>query len=187
MPRQDHTVYEEWLYLEQDGGLSVAERAELHRHLLSCSRCRREGARIPALFDFLSDERVEVRQGFSDEVMASLPPAGWEARNPRAWVAAAVLLAMLGVASALLVGFGGEMPGTGVFGAMAELFISTVTAGAGLLSASWQGIGMAVREAVGGSPVQTLVFTLFVVGIDVIFLRALMRSWRRPAHAANEE
>jgi anti-sigma factor RsiW len=187
MPRQNHSTYEEWLYLEADGGLSTAERAQLHRHLLSCSRCRRESEQVPALFEFLSSGQVEVREGFSDEVMAALPAAGWEARNPRSWVVAAVLLIALGGLSALLVGAGGEMQGTGVVGAIAELFLTTVTAGAGLLSASWQGIGMAVSEAIGGSALQTLVFTIFVVGVDVLFLRSLIRSWRRPAVSARSE
>lgn len=188
MSRQDHSIYEEWLYLEADGGLSTSERAQLHRHLLSCSRCRRESDQVPALFEFLASGQVEVREGFDQQVMAALPAAGWEARNPRSWVVAVALLVTLGALSALLVGAGGgEMQGSGMVGAVAELFLSAVTAGAGLLTASWQGIGMAVSEAIGGSPMQMLIFTIFVVGVDVLFLRSLIRSWRRPALAARSE
>lgn len=180
MPRDpDHNVFLEWLYLEADGGLTTSERAQLHRHLLSCARCRREREELPALFDLMSSDRVAVREDFTEQVMSSLPPAGWQARNPRSWVAAAVVMVLLSGASALLIGAGaGEIPGGGALVAIAELFRSTVTAGAGLLAASWQGLGMAVGEAVGGSPVQTIVFALFVLAVDILFLRLLMRSWK---------
>lgn len=181
MPRDpDHNVFLEWLYLEADGGLTTAERARLHRHLLSCVRCRREKERLPALFELLAAGRVETREGFTERVMASLPAAGWEARQPRSWVAAALILAALTGLSALLVGSGGAaaLPGAGALVAIVELFRSTVAAGAGLLAASWQGLGMAVGELIGGSPVETAVFALFVLFVDVLFLRFLMRSWR---------
>ena len=177
----DHNVYLEWLYLEADGGLAGADRAQLQRHLLSCAECRHEQERLPVLFDLLSSDRVEVREGFTEQVMSSLPPAGWEARHPRAWVSAAAVLAVLIGFSALLVGTsGGQIEGVGAVVAIAELFRSTITAGSGLLAASWQGLGMAVGEIAGGSPMQTAVFALFVLGVNVLFFRLLMRSWRRP-------
>lgn len=180
MPRDpDHNVFLEWLYLEADGGLSTAERAQLHRHLLSCARCRREKQELPALFELLASDRVEVDEEFTARVMSSLPPAGWEARHPRSWISAVVILVLLSGLSALLVGAGaGELPGAGVLVAIAELFRSTVTAGAGLLAASWQGLGAAVGAVIGGSPVQALVFALFVLGVDILFIRFLMRSWK---------
>ncbi len=175
----DHNVYLEWLYLEADGGLSTAERAQLHRHLLSCARCRREKEELPALFELLASDRVEVREGFTEEVMSSLPAAAWEARYPRSWIAAVSILVVLSGLSAILVGAGaGELPGAGALVAIAELLRSTVTAGAGLLAASWQGLGMAVGEIIGTSPVQTAVFALFVLGVDILFLRFLIRSWK---------
>ncbi len=178
---QDHNVYLEWLYLEADGGLAGSDRALLQRHLLSCAECRREREQLPALFDLLSSGRVEVREDFADRVMSSLPPAGWEARHPRTWTAAAAVLAVLIGLSALLVGLsGGELEGVGAVVAIAELFRSTITAGSGLLAASWHGLGMAIGEVVVGSPVQTGVFALFVLGVNVLFVRLLMRSWRRP-------
>lgn len=177
----EHNVYLEWLYLEADGELSGPERARLDRHLVSCAECRRVRDELPALFDLLDSDRVEVRPGFTDEVMSALPPAGWEARHPRAWVsAAAVLVALIGL-SALLVGTsGGQMEGVGVVVAIAELFRSTMTAGAGLLTASWQGLGMAMGEIAGASPAQMGVFALFVLGVNVLFVRLLLRSWRKP-------
>ena len=78
-----------------------------------------------------------------------------------------------------VVGMGSEAaPGGGVFAAILDLFASTMMAGAGLLAASWQGLGMAVGEITGGSAVQTGVFALLVLGVDVLFLRFLVRSWR---------
>ncbi len=191
MPREtDHNVFLEWLYLEADGGLSTAERAQLHRHLLSCARCRREKEELPALFELLASDRVEVRDGFTEKVMSALPAAGWEARHPRSWIVAAALIAALGGLSAILVGAGaGDLPGSGALVAIAELFRSTVSAGAGLLGASWQGLGMAVGQIVGGSATQAIVFGLFVVAVDVLFLRFLIRSWssERAAQGAKRE
>lgn len=178
---QDHNQYLEWLYLEADGGLAGPDRARLQHHLLSCAECRREREQLPALFDLLASDRVEVREGFADQVMSSLPPAGWEARYPRAWISAAAVLAVLIGFSALLVGTsGGQLEGVGAVLAIVELFRSTITAGSGLLAASWQGLGMAVGEIAGGSPLQTAVFALFVLGVNVLFARLLLRSWRRP-------
>ncbi len=180
MPRDpDHSVYREWLYLEADGGLTTPERARLHRHLLSCARCRREKEQLPALFELLAGSRVEAREDLVERVMSSLPPAGWEARHPRSWIVAALLLAAVSGLSALMVGGGaGQLPGASALVSIAELFRSTIAAGAGLLAASWQGLGMAVGELIGRSPVETIVFALFVLGVDVLFLRFLVRSWR---------
>ena len=63
MSRQDHNIYEEWLYLEADGGLSTAERAQLHRHLLSCSRCRKESREVPAVPRVRPVPRARVARG----------------------------------------------------------------------------------------------------------------------------
>ncbi len=178
----DHNQYLEWLYLEADGELAAAERAQLQHHLLSCAECRREQEELPALFDLLSSDEIEVREGFTDEVMSSLPAAGWEARHPRAWVAAAALLvALVGISTLLVTLSGAEPQGLGALVAIGELFGSAVTAGAGLLTASWQGLGMAAGEVVGGSVAQTIAFTLFVLGVNVLFVRLLLRSWKREA------
>ncbi len=185
---RDHNVFQEWLYLEADGGLTTAERAQLHRHLLSCSRCRREKEELPALFEMLSSDRVEVREGFTEAVMSSLPAAGWESRHPRSWIAAAAILIGLIGLSAMLVGTGGaELPGAGPLLAIAELFRSAATAGAGLLTASWQGLGMAVGESLGGSPLPMIVFAIFVLALDVLFVRFLLRSWSAREHAAQAD
>lgn len=181
----DHNLYTEWIYLDADGGLEPAERAQLDRHLLSCAECRREKDELPALFDLLSSDRVPLADDFTDRVMSSLPAAGWEARHPRSWVAAAIALVVLvGLSAGLVVS--SSAPAAGPLAAVIDLFAAAATAGAGLLAASWQGLGMAVGELVGGSALQTGVFALFVLCLDVLFVRFLMRSWRREAPARSE-
>lgn len=184
----EHAVYEEWLHLEPDGGLTTAERARLHRHLLSCAECRRESEELPELFGLLDGSKVPVEEGFGERVMSALPAAGWQARRPRSWsVAAALLVALLGLSATLVSidGAGGvesALPIGGALLAIVELFRSTLLAGAGLSTASWQGLGMAVGELLHGSPVNTAVFALFVLGIDFLFIRLLMRTARARAH-----
>ena len=108
-------------------------RAQLERHLLSCDECRQEREQLPALFDLLATSRVDPAPDFTDRVMSSLPPAGWEARHPRAWVAAAMVLVVLGALSAALAGIGaGTGQTAGPVTAIFDLFASAMTAGAGL-------------------------------------------------------
>ena len=105
---------------------------------------------LEALDHLLAQARVPVREDFSRQVMAALPVAPWQrqASKSRLWVAALVAAFTLG--SVLLLGAGS---GRGPVSAVAELFVTTLTAGAGFLAASWGGIGSAVDAALGGSPV----------------------------------
>ena len=184
----DHNTYLEWVYLDADGGLGPAERSRLQRHLLTCAECRREREALPALFDLLESERMAPDDAFVDRVMSSLPPTAWEARHPRGLIAASVALVLLVGGVSLLAALGStQAPGAGPLMAVIDLFGSAVLAGAGLLGASWQGLGMVAGELLGGSATGIAVFTLFVLGIDFLFLRLLMRSWKLRTVAARAE
>ena len=177
IPPQEHRTYQEWLYLEIDGELSSAERSELARHLEGCGECRAERRAVARLERELVAARIEVDPALERDVLSNLPAAGWEARSPKAWkwaVACVVLLA----ASAVVAGRGAETaaPVAGTVAAVADLFATTAVAGAGLLSASWQGLGLALGELFGGSKLTLGVFTLFVLGLDVLFVRFLLRG-----------
>ncbi len=116
-------------------------------------------------------------------MLSALPPTGWESRYPRAWAGALVLLALLAAATTVVVALGsgdpsGRLPLGAAAVALAELFRSALLAGAGLLSASWQGLGMAIWEALGGSKLSFALFAVLVLGVDLLFLRFLSRSWR---------
>ena len=66
---------------------------------------------------------------------------------------------------------------------MAELFRSAALAGAGLLTASWSGVGLALGEVLSRSTMGFVAFGVFVLGIDCLFLRYLWRQSRQEALA----
>lgn len=188
MPGETHDTFREWLFLELDGGLQPAEKSRLEAHLRVCDECRRERAGAASLARLLDASRVPVRQGFAREVVSALPATGWQGRHPRSWAAALVLLVALGAAAAATVATGGGLaeglPLAGALGAIAELLRSTALAGAGLLTASWRGVGLALEEALGGSTLNLVVFGVLVLGLDLLFIRFLLRSSRRAQAAA---
>jgi len=79
----DHSTYQEWLHSEVDGGLTTGERSQLRDHLVYCEQCKAERGELIRLEQLLADSHLAVRADFCDEVMASLPAAGWEAGGSR--------------------------------------------------------------------------------------------------------
>lgn len=186
----DHGTYQMWLHLEPDGELTRAELGALARHLAACAACRAERREIAALGDRLAAAAVAADPALARNVMANLPPAGWEARNPRSWTAALGLLALLGVAAAVAARLGAAEPApalAGAFVALLDLFRSAALAGAGLIGASWRGVGLALGEALADSPVGFIVFGVLVAALDVLFVRFLLRAMRGAgAHEAEQ-
>jgi anti-sigma factor RsiW len=182
MNRPDHTTYREWLNLDADGTLPREERARLDEHLAACPECRRERDELAALARLFQETRIPVRQDFREAVLAALPAAGWEGRSSRAWrfpVAAFVLLA--GVAAALLSAgsiAGAEGSGLGTLAAVFEMVWATALAGAGLLKASWKGIGIVVEDVLS-SPLTLGAFGVFVLCLNLLLISLVRR--RRPA------
>lgn len=183
MSVESHDTYREWLHLDA-GELSSRERQRMRLHLDDCPECRAERSAVDRLQRALVASRIEVAPRFRARVVGSLPTAGWESRHPRSWIAAvAVALALL-VGSATVTALAGgaaDAPALWLaLAAVADLFGTTALAGAGLLAASWQGLGLAVREAMGdGWVTPMVVFGLFVLGLDLLFVRLLVRSRRR--------
>ncbi len=162
-------AFEEDLELES-GDLSLAERAAL--------------ARVTTL---LADSRIEVRPDFRTAVMAALPPAGWESRHPRTWtfpLAACFLLATLGASAVVFFLGGGAQTGAGagLFGAVfaiGNLLQAAALAGAGLLTATWKGFGLAIGEALS-SPVRMILFGALVVALNFLLLSLIRRRREAP-------
>lgn len=178
----DHDTYREWLDLEIDDGLEPAQRERLAAHLEACAECREERLRSIALAERLAAARVEVRPGFAAEVVAALEPAPWEARRPSAWRWPLALLVVLAAGSAALsslaattAGFGGWWAAAG---AIAEMLVAGLVAGAGMAGATWSGVGAAIGDWLGGSPVRLVVALVAVVLLNVLALRSLRRRPR---------
>lgn len=178
---RDHSDFEEMLYLDTDGQLSAGERRRLEQHVAACSACRSERQSIARLGSLLDSSRLEVTREFTDRVLAALPEAGWEGRARTGLRAAALVFALLSVLAAV-VGLGGREAVGGPLGgaviALLELFASAVAAGAGLLTASWRGLGLALGDVFRDSAAALAAFGLVVLGVDALLLRYL---WRRRA------
>jgi len=182
MTRPDHDTYREWLNLEVDGCLPAARHAELDRHLASCADCRTEREELLAFEGLLQKNRIPVRADFKDTVLSSLPVAGWENRHPKTWgFPAAVVLLFAGIAAALfgssrLEGAGG---GASALLALADMLGSTVQAGAGLLAATWKGLGLAFAEVIA-SPVSLGAVAILVISLNLLLLSLLRRRRAAP-------
>lgn len=183
MHAMDCGGFREWLELEADGRLDGEERHELDRHASGCAACREERRVLAALRRTLERSRVGVRAGFTAEVMARLPAAGWEGSAPRAWRLPLALLAAFAAAAAALVGvssarFHPGVPFAGAVAAVADMFQTAALAGAGMLAASWRGIGLAVRELFSTSPGTVVAFVVLVVAVDLLAIALIRR--RKP-------
>lgn len=186
MDATDHTTYREWIDLDADGALGATERQRLEAHLGACGDCRSERQALGRLGAMFTDGRVPVREGFRSQVLAALPAAGWEARNRRSWLlplaVAAVLAAVavgLGVLGSSPLGPAGSL--LGALDAVAGLAAAGALAGAGLLAASWKGVGLVTLEAVGATPGGLVAFVVLVICLNLLLLSLLRR--RRTAAA----
>lgn len=165
----------DWLHLDLDDRLGAEQRDLLRAALRrdpSLARERRELARLDSM---LTDSRVPVGPEFTQQVMSALPPAGWEARHPRGWSFAAGLLLLLGSLSAALVGMGSARVQEGgsfltALAAVGDMFRSAALAGAGLLGASWKGLGLAMGDLLAGSLGSVVALGALVLCLNVLFI-----------------
>lgn len=182
MKRPDHNTYREWLNLDVDGVLPREHRAALDEHLAGCAECQAEREDLLALETLFHKASVPVRPDLRGQVLAALPSAGWESRSPRTWAFPAAVFALFaGLATFAL---GGNWNGgshsslLSALAAVAGMFRASAVAGAGLIAASWKGLGMAFAAALA-SPVSLGAFGLFVLCLNLLLISLLRR--RRPA------
>ena len=187
MTRPDHSTYREWLNLDADGALPAESRARLDEHLTGCPECRAERAELFALSNLLQRSSVPVRPDFRQQVMSSLPSAGWESRSPRTWAfPAAVFVLLAGVAAFTM---GGRSPHSSLLSALAAvagMFRASAVAGAGLISASWKGLGMAFAATLS-SPMSLGAFGIFVLCVNLVLVSLLRRRRAGAAETAGRE
>ncbi len=186
----DHGIWEERLQLRFDGELEPEREAALDDHVAGCAKCRSEQAQLEELRAVLADGAISVRPDFTSAVMNALPPAGWEAKSARAWAMPLGLVGLLGSAAAIVAGISAAKvepggPASGAFGAIFGMFSTAVLAGAGLLQASWRGVGLALGNALQGSWVNLAAFGLGVIGLNVLLFRLLRRDRTAPGTIRN--
>ncbi|HEX3556802.1 MAG TPA: zf-HC2 domain-containing protein [Thermoanaerobaculia bacterium] len=184
MNRPDHSTFREWLNLDADGMLAPEERARLEEHLAGCEECRREREELIAFEKLLERSALPVRSGFADAVMAALPAAGWEARSPRTWRFPLAVAAMLMLVAGLMMAgstSGASAPsGLAALDAVGGMLRAATLAGAGLLGASWKGIGLIVEDVIA-SPVSLGAFGFLVLCLNLLLVSLVRR--RRPSAA----
>jgi anti-sigma factor RsiW len=185
MNRPDHSTYREWLNLEIDGCLPPGQQAQMEAHLSSCPECRAEREKLRALGDLLRRSTIQVPPDFSERVMAALPAAGWEARHPRTWSFPAAVFLLLGAIAAGVLGSGSPRLGSlyALAVAVAGMLRAVVVAGAGLLAASWRGVGMVVADQLS-SPISLTAFAILVLCLNLLLISLLRR--RRGSEAQSE-
>lgn len=185
---KEHLDFVELAYLESDGELEPAEARDLAAHAARCADCQAIRGQVPRLESLLSEARIEPDPDLSRRVLQSLPATAWEMRRPGSWkLAAAVFFGLFGGAYVLSLrseSLGEALPLLGTLAAMAELFRSAALAGAGLLAASWSGVGLALGEILSRSVLGYAAFGVFVLGIDCLLVRYLWRLSRVEEQAA---
>jgi len=186
MNRPDHNTYREWLNLDVDGALGEEHRGQLTEHLAACAVCRAEREKLLAFAGLLQKNRVAVRPDFREQVLSSLPTAGWESRSPRTWAfPAAVFVLLAGIAASVMGSRGPHSSLLSALAAVSGMFRASAVAGAGLLAASWKGLGMAFA-AVLSSPVSLGAFALVVVCLNLLLV-SLLRKRRAAADALQRD
>jgi len=184
MNRPDHSTFQEWLNLDADGRLAPEERARLEQHLAGCEECRLEREELAAFQGLFERSAVPVRSDFADSVMAALPHAGWEGRSPRTWQFPVAVAAMLMLVAGFLIAgstSGAAPSGLAALDAMGGMVRAAALAGAGLLGASWKGIGLIVEDVIS-SPVSLGAFGFLVLCLNLLLVSLVRR--RKPAAAA---
>lgn len=188
MDRPDLTTRQEWLSLELDGALGSEEQGLLDEMIAEDEALAAERRSLTRLSSLLEESREPVSRGFAQNVMNALPSAGWEARHPRNWSVAVGVLLALGTLSAALVGTGSaRVTAAGSFvaalAAVADMMQTTALAGAGMMAASWKGLGLALGQMVAASTAALLVLGFLVLCLNLLFF-SLWRSTSRAITAA---
>jgi hypothetical protein len=178
-PRDDEAFREEILQRIQrqlDGELTLEEESGLAEILAERPELTAERRAMAVLYDALDADRVAVDPGLEDRILAALPAVPpWDAPARSRWAFATVAALFLAVTASLflLTGAGSTSPMGGVIAALADFFVTTSLAGAGLLAASWQGLGMALGELLDGP--GWIVFGAGVLALDLLLVQLLRR------------
>jgi ABC-type cobalamin transport system permease subunit len=115
-----------------------------------------------------------VQEDFRDRVLSSLPTAGWESRSPRTWAFPAAVFALLAGIAAAVMGGRSHASLLSALSAVAGMFRASAVAGAGLIAASWKGLGMAFSAALS-SPMSLGAFGIFVLCLNLLLVSLLRR------------
>lgn len=185
----NETPWMQWLDLDADGELSAEERSRLDAAMAEDPARESDRVAFRKLHELLAPgctaaPSIEPSPDFVARVMDNLPRADWEAHQEESSLAAwqmpiaAMLLFAVGAAF-LLSGVDSAILGTGA--AIADFLATTALAGAGLLEASWRGMGWGLQQMFADSPATVAAFAGVVLGVDALFVSMLLRRRRQAA------
>jgi hypothetical protein len=182
MKHSDNVKWREWVDLDLDSALGSAEKTEFKR-LQQSPELVMEQRQLSRLHTLLAEDRITVRPGFQEKVMAALPVAAWEPRNQErlvpSWALPCVLALTFGAAAAAFLGTSlGNSQAIGLVATILDFFQTTTLAGAGLLFATWQGVSLGLGELFAGSKLSLAVFGAAVLGLNLLIVSYLKRRHR---------
>ncbi len=185
METMDRTTLCEWLDLHLEGQLRPEQEAQLKTRLAQDPVLAVELQALSTVHGLLAQQRIAVQPGFKDRVLQALPVASWEPQRQAFWVPLAAMV-LLAVSAALFLSLGREenhlwATGSAVF----DFLQAGLLAGAGLLTASWRGLGMGLEELITSSMSSFVVFVLLVLMLDFLVI-SLLRRRAKPQSAAQE-
>ena len=186
MKHNEDVTWREWVDLDLEGQLSAVEKAGL-ASLEQSPEVMAERRCLERLHSLLDAEKIAVFPGFKEQVMAALPVAPWEQRSAARslWALPAALVLIFGAAAAMfLAGTLGDSQALGIAATVFDFLQTTTLAGAGLLFATWRGLGFGLSELFAGSQLSLALFGATVLGLDLLIVSYLRR--RRPAAAVEK-
>lgn len=179
----------QWVDQEFDGQLEGSDKARLEELAEADSRVVAEQQALASLYRRIGESKIEVQPGFSARVMKALPQAWWErkaaASDISRWVLpVAMMFALAFGAAGLLASAEGLGPLAGVGIALLDFARVTILAGAGMLFATWRGVGFGLEHLMADSGFNLLALACAVGFLNLLFFSLLRR--REPVAEAGE-
>ncbi len=181
--KTDSATWKSWVDLELEGELREEDKARLDALAETEPRVQDERQALESLHRMIEGDRVEVQPGFTARVMATLPRAWWEHQRASAglpvWALPLAMMLVLALGGSLLLA-GAEETGrfAGVGLAVLDFVQVTFLAGAGMLFATWRGVGFGLEQLIADSGVNLLAMVAGVVFLNLLFLSLLRRRPR---------
>ncbi len=179
--KTDSATWRMWVDLDLEGELPEAEKARLAEIAETDTRAHAERRDLESLHRMIGDDRIAVRPGFATQVMAALPRAWWERGRSSAgipvWALPLAVTLVLALGASLLLG-GAEETGrlTGISLAVIDFVQVTFLAGAGMLFATWRGVGFGLEQLIADSSMNLLAMVAAVVFLNLLFFSLLRRQ-----------
>ena len=186
--KTDSATWKRWVDLDLEGELPVEDKARL-AEIAETDRVLAERRALESLHRIIDDDQIAVRPGFAARVMAALPRTWWEQQRSSAglpvWALPLAMTLILALGAAALLG-GAEELGrfTGIGLAVVDFMQVTFLAGAGMLFATWRGVGFGLEQLIADSGMNLVAMVAGVVCLNLLFFSLLRR--RQPAAEAAE-